>query len=98
MDSNQIAQHPEVKGQQYADKLGERTLNQAELALINKIKAKGADLEALLLEVNELIAARTTQYGTPDGEHYRNAALGKTNLQQGYMWLIRAVAAPNGLV
>lgn len=77
---------------------GYRKLSDAELALVNKIKAKGPELETLLLEVNELIAARTTQYGTPDGEHYRNAALGKTNLQQGYMWLIRAVAAPNGLV
>lgn len=92
-ENNRPGENPEVNNVS-----GYRKLDDAELALVNKIKAEGPKLEALLLEVNELIAARTMQYGTPDGEHYRNAALGKTNLQQGYMWLIRAVAAPNGLV
>lgn len=77
---------------------GYRKLDDNELHLINKIKAHGPVLEQLLADVEELIKQRTATYGTPDAEHYRNLALGKTNIQQGYMWLIRAVAAPNGLV
>lgn len=77
---------------------GYRKLDDNELHLINKIKAHGPVLEQLLTDVEELIKQRTATYGTPDAEHYRGLALGKTNIQQGYMWLIRAVAAPNGLV
>lgn len=77
---------------------GYRKLSDAELHLINKIKAHGPVLEDLLADINDLIGKRSEEHGTPDAEHRRNLALGKTNLQQGYMWLIRAVAAPNGLV
>ena len=77
---------------------GYRELDDAELHLINKIKAHGPVLEDLLKDVEALIKQRTEQYGTPDAEHHRSLALGKTNIQQGYMWLIRAVSAPNGLV
>jgi hypothetical protein len=77
---------------------GYRVLNDVELAFINKCKAQGDVLQALLEEANEIVRARTEQFATPDSEHYRAIALGKTNIQQGYMWLIRAVAAPNGLV
>lgn len=76
---------------------GYRKLDDNELHLINKIKAHGPVLEQLLADVEELVNMR------PPGEFHRNADLrclhlGKTNIQQGYMWLIRAVAAPNGLV
>lgn len=99
MDPNQIAPNQQrEQGQQYADKLGERKLDANELHLINKIKAHGPVLEQLLTDVEELIKQRTATYGAPDGPDYRALALGKTNIQQGYMWLVRAVSAPNGLV
>lgn len=77
---------------------GYRKLNDAELELVNRLKAEGPKLEELFKDVAELIRSRTVAYGTPDAERYRNLALGKTNIQQGFMWLIRAVAAPNGLI
>lgn len=102
MDPNQIAQHPATlrsgENPEVENVSGYRKLDDNELHLINKIKAHGPVLEQLLADVEELIKQRTATYGTPDGEHYRNLALGKTNIQSGYMWLIRAVAAPDGLV
>lgn len=77
---------------------GYRKLDDGELAMVNELKADGELIAARIRQVEALIASRTEQYGTPDAEHYRALALGKTNIQQGYMWLIRAVAAPNGLV
>ena len=77
---------------------GYRKLTDAELNLVNRLKARGQDLADDLELVGAMIASRTEEYGTPDAEHYRALALGKTNIQQGYMWLIRAVAAPAGLV
>jgi hypothetical protein len=75
---------------------GYRKLSDEELALVNKIKATGLDLAELVFEVNALVKARTEQYGTPDAEHYRWSAIGRTDLQTGLMALIRAVAAPSG--
>ena len=77
---------------------GYRKLTDAELNLVNRLKARGQDLADDLALVEQLIASRAAECGTPDAEHYRALALGKTNIQQGYMWLIRAVAAPEGLV
>ncbi len=77
---------------------GYRVLSDAELAFINKCKAMGPEIQQLIDEANALVNARTKEHGTPDTEHYRAVALAKTNVQQGFMWLIRAIAAPNGLV
>ena len=77
---------------------GYRQLDDNELELVNALKAQGQVVQDLLDNIELLIKARTEKYGAPDGEHYRAMALGKTNIQQGYMWLIRAVAAPNGLI
>jgi hypothetical protein len=77
---------------------GYRKLDAGELALVNELKADGEVIAEKLARIELLIKRRTEEYGTADAEHYRALALGKTNLQQGYMWLIRAVAAPNGLV
>ena len=76
---------------------GYRKLSDAELALVNDIKALGPEVEALLARASDLVAERTAEFGAPDGEHRRAIALARTNLQQGAMWLIRAAAAPQGL-
>lgn len=77
---------------------GYRKLDDTELAMINKWKEIGPVLEDLLSMSATVIANRTAQHGTPDGPHYRELAIAKTNLQQGVMWAIRSIAAPNGLV
>ena len=77
---------------------GYRQLDDNELELVNALKAQGQVVQDLLDSIELLIEARTEKYGSPDSEHYRALAMGKTNIQQGYMWLIRAVAAPNGLI
>lgn len=68
-------QHKKIKGY--------RELSQAEIDMMNKIKAKGAELGEL---VAELQAA--------EGFDKRAIAIGKTELQTGLMWLTRGVAQP----
>lgn len=68
-------QHQKIKGY--------RDLTQAEIDLMNKVKSKGAELGAL---VDELQSA--------DGLDQRAIAIGKTELQTGVMWLVRGVAQP----
>ena len=77
---------------------GYRKLDDAELALVNKWKALGPDLQELITETEQLVVKRAAAFGASASEHLRALALAKTNLQQGAMWGIRAVAAPNGLV
>jgi len=74
---------------------GYRELNEEEIALMNRIKAKGEELKELIDEANELTAKTSEEYGTADGEHYRWSAIAKSHLQQGLMALTRAVAKPN---
>jgi len=62
--------------------VGYRELNEAEIATMNTIKAKGAELEALV----DLVKAAN---GDP-----RWASIGATHLQQGLMALTRAIAKP----
>jgi hypothetical protein len=68
-------QHTKIKGY--------RDLSQAEIDLMNKIKAKGAELEEL---VKELRAA--------EGLDQRWISIGTTDLQTGLMALVRGVAQP----
>lgn len=63
---------------------GYRELSEAEIQLINDIKAAGPVLEAL---VHRCEAAQADP---------RWLALGKTHLQQGLMALTRSVAKPEG--
>lgn len=77
---------------------GYRKLNDRELALVNELKADGQRIEDRLREIETLIRERSAEYGTSGTDEFRSLALGKTNLQQAYMWLIRAVAAPRGIV
>lgn len=62
---------------------GYRTLTDAEIALINRVKAKAEEVRELLIEVQ--------QHNTLD---HRWLAIGQTDLQKGFMAVIRAVARP----
>ena len=83
-------QHKKIKGY--------RDLSQEEINLMNKIKEKGSEL---LSAVDELKAKRVVD-GDIIGlisdaqlnESRRCTALGVTNVQQGLMWLVRAIALP----
>jgi len=79
-------QHRQIKGY--------RELSQAEIDLMNRIKEKGAEFEALIGDLHDTQSAITAEFGTPDGEARRWIAIGKTHLQQGLMALTRAVAKP----
>lgn len=71
-------QHRQIKGY--------RELNEVEIALMNKIKAKGAELAELVKDLGE-----------SEGETKadpRWLAIGKTHLQEGLMALTRSIAKP----
>ena len=63
---------------------GYRDLSQTEIDLMNKIKAKGAELGELVAELQ-----------ATEGLDQRAIAIGKTELQTGTMWLVRGVAQPS---
>lgn len=63
--------------------IGYRKLSDAEIALMNKIKAKGAEIGELVAELQ----------GTDELDQ-RAIAIGKTEVQTGLMWLVRGVAQP----
>lgn len=73
------------QNEQAVDIKGYRVLSDADKAAMNDLKA----LEFLLLEKLDAV-------GKIEGVNGRSLALGKTNIQQGFMWAIRAVARPNG--
>lgn len=82
---------------------GYRKLTNAELELVNAIKAQGEELAALHSRVVELLGTRDDEPKDANvmplnawAESHRWAAIGKTDLQTGLMALIRAVAAPGG--
>jgi len=62
---------------------GYRDLSQAEIDLMNEGK-----------ELAEKCGAFIAKLEADSATDKRNVALGKTNLQQGFMWAIRAVAQP----
>lgn len=62
---------------------GYRELTQRDIDVMNKIKAKGAELDALVQEVQAI----------PEVDQ-RWASIAKTDLQTGLMALTRAVAKP----
>lgn len=68
-------QHRQIKGY--------RDLSEAEIALINEIKAKGVELGALV-----------TKLKATDGLDQRWVSIGATDFQTGLMALTRAVAQP----
>lgn len=62
---------------------GYRDLSQEEIDLMNEGKALAEQCGAFIEKLES----------SPDTDK-RNVALGKTNLQQGFMWAIRGVAQP----
>jgi hypothetical protein len=62
---------------------GYRELSESELALINNIKEKGSEIGDL---VEELLALDVTDK--------RWVNIGKTDLQKGFMALVRSIAQP----
>lgn len=88
-------QHKKIKGY--------RDLTQSEIDLMNRLKEKGEEMGLLLSELKELREDQwAALHNTPDlqvnglgesdiGESHRCIALGKTNMQQGLMWAVRAV-------
>lgn len=62
---------------------GYRDLSQEEIDLMNEVKELAAKCEALISKLDV----------HPDTDK-RAVALGKTNLQQGFMWAVRGIARP----
>jgi len=62
---------------------GYRDLSQAEIDGMNRIKELEARAGALFKDIAQL-----------EGVDSRNLALAKTQLQQGFMWFVRAIAKP----
>lgn len=85
---------------------GYRDLTEAELALMNKIKAQGAQLEALLGELHMHVAAETIaadesgnkeeQARIDRAQPARWLSIARTDFQTGLMAAVRAVAQPGG--
>lgn len=89
-------QHRKIKGY--------RELSQAEIDLMNRIKAKGAELLALQAELVTVLGQHhfdKSQGPTEEFERFeaaeplRWATIGKTGIQTGVMALVRAVAQPS---
>jgi len=91
---------------------GYRELSQEEIDLMNRIKAKGAELLALQAELVEMLTQQGREKGANAAENtdehaelerfmcaepMRWAAIGKTDIQTGVMALVRAVAQPAGV-
>ena len=71
-------QHRQIKGY--------RELNEVEIALMNKIKEKGVELQSLIDDLGNSEG--------PTKADPRWLAIGKTHLQEGLMSLTRAIAKP----
>lgn len=80
-----------------SDIKGYRTLPQEDVDLINRVKAHANETCLLWEEVRLHVTRSKHIEGTiPDSEPARWAAIARTELQQGYMALVRAVAQPKG--
>lgn len=90
---------------------GYRELSQEDVDLMNRIKAKGAELLELQAELARMLhdqkltkfaAVETHDEGLEEYERFcaaeplRWCAIGKTDIQTGIMALVRAVAQPGG--
>jgi hypothetical protein len=74
---------------------GYRQLSEMEIALINEVNDHAKATEELWHRVRTFVTASSTQFRTvPDTEPARWCAIARTDLQQGYMALTRAIANP----
>lgn len=62
---------------------GYRDLSQAEIDGMNRIKALEAQAGALFRDISQI-----------EGVDPRQMAIARTQLQQGFMWFVRAIAKP----
>ena len=62
---------------------GYRDLSQSEIDGMNSIKSLEIDVGELFKQISEI-----------QGVDQRSMSLAKTNLQQGFMWFVRAIAKP----
>ena len=76
-------QHRKIKGY--------RELNQAEIDLMNEIKEKAAEVG----ELCDKIACMSASGDVGQGPDIRWHAIGKTDLQKGFMGLVRSIAKPD---
>lgn len=77
--------------------IGYRQLNEAEAAEMNRIKAQGEALRALIDDLSKLATNPEGAFDRPDGTatvDLRWLSIGRTHLQQGIMALVRAIAQP----
>lgn len=63
---------------------GYRDLSQSEIDGMNSIKSLEVDVGELFKQIGEI-----------HGVDQQSMALAKTNLQQGFMWFVRAIAKPS---
>lgn len=75
-------QHRKIKGY--------RDLSQEEIDLMNEIKEKAAEVGALVEKLEKAEFARSSDEDTDK----RWVAIGKTDLQKGFMALTRSIAKP----
>lgn len=78
---------------------GYRNLSDAEISLINRVKAKAGEVGELVAEIQKGAIAWLGPDGPPQGDitiDPRWLAIGRTDLQQGFMSVIRAIARPEG--
>ena len=82
-------QHKKIKGY--------RDLSQAEIDLMNEIKAKGNDLGELIAKLEALNCNEVDNHLSPVQVEQRYDCLGyaKKDLRQGIMWAVRGVALPD---
>ena len=87
-------QHRKIKGY--------RELSQAEIDLMNEIKAKGVELGELCAKLEERLSEQSAVAVHDEAEKHRIVganpfrwlAIGRTHLQEGLMALTRSVAQP----
>jgi hypothetical protein len=80
---NRYLQKVNIMKDQHEKIKGYRDLSQEEIDLMNEGKALAEKCGALIDRLEAL-----------DSTDKRSIALGKTNLQQGFMWAVRGVAQP----
>lgn len=78
-------QHKQIKGY--------RDLSQEEIDLMNEVKEKGAELEALIAKIEQTVPVRGSE--DQSGADGRWVSIARTQLQQGIMALVRSVAKPD---
>ena len=78
-------QHKQIKGY--------RDLTQAEIDLMNEVKAKAEEVGELVAKVQSFAVAHDNR-GADVRTDGRWASIAQTDLQKGFMALVRAVAQP----